>query len=334
MKNSRIIILAALVFFFSVEIVAQENEALRKRANLVFGQLPRTMPGAENDTLDQVRLGERLYFETTLSANRTQSCNSCHNILDAGAGVDSLKTSVGALGKVGTRNAPSTWNAGFQIKQNWDGSVDTLEEQAKSPILNPIEMALDSEKVAIKRLAREGYKKAFKQAFPNSKRPLSFDNIAQALAAFQRTLVTDDRFNHFLAGDDRALNEQEKRGLNRILNNGCSTCHTSPLMGGHFMMKMGLVNPYPNTKDKGMGAITGRPAHDFLFKVPSLRNTAMTAPFFHDGAGEDLEQAVFKTGWHQLGVKLNDEDVADISAFLRALNNVTPYQASSDKLEK
>jgi len=195
-------------------------------------------------------------------------------------------------------------------------------------------MALESEKVATKRLARAGYKKAFKQAFPDSKRPLSFDNIARALAAFQRTLVTDDRFNHYLAGDDKALNEQEKRGLTRILSNGCSVCHTGPLMGGQFVMKMGLVNPYPNTQDKGLGAITGRPAHDFLFKVPGLRNTAMTAPFFHDGAGETLEDAVFETGWHQIGIKLSDKDVADISAFLRALNNITPYQARSHNLEK
>jgi len=198
MKSWRITILAALVYSFSI------------------------------------KLGERLYFETALSANRAQSCNSCHNILDGGAGVDSRKISVGALGNVGIRNAPSTWNAGFQFAQNWDGSAKTLEEQAKSPILNPIEMALKSEKIAIKRLSRKGYKKAFKQAFPNSKSSLSFDNIAQALAAFQRTLVTDDRFNQFLAGDNRALNAQEKRGLSRILNIGCTTCHASPLMGGNL----------------------------------------------------------------------------------------------------
>lgn len=332
MKIPQITILVILFTVFSIEAVSQED--LRKRATIMFGQLSRAMPGAEKDTIDQIRLGERLYFETTLSANRTQSCNSCHNLLDGGAGVDGLKTSIGALGSAGKRNAPSTWNAGFQFAQNWDASADTLAEQAKSPILNPLEMALASKKLATKRLSRAGYKKAFKQAFPSSSPSLSFENITRALAAFQRTLVTDDRFNHFLAGDDEALNEQEKRGLKGILNKGCTVCHSSPLMGGQFVIKMGLVNAYPNTEDKGLGEISGRPSDDFLFKVPSLRNTAQTAPFFHDGAGEDLEQAVFDTGWHQLGIKLDDKEVADMSAFLRALDNVAPYKTRPDVTNK
>lgn len=330
--------LSALIFFtaisvYSVGVFAQgeSSEELRTRANVMFGQLPRVMPGSENDTLEIIQLGEKLYFETALSLNNSQSCNSCHNILDGGAGVDNLKTSPGALGVLGTRNTPSTWNAGFQFAQNWDSSAKTLEEQAIGPIFSPMEMGLTSEKMAVKKLKKAGYKKVFKRAFPDSKKPLSFENITLALAAFQRTLVTDDRFNHFLAGDDSALSEQEKNGLSRVLKNSCSTCHSGKLMGGQFVIKMGLVQPYPNTEDKGLGAITGRAAHDFLFKVPSLRNTATTAPFFHDGAGQSLEEAVFATGWHQLGIKLNEQDVMDISAFLRALDNITPYKPTSNK---
>ena len=269
---------------------------------------------------------------------RDRSCNSCHNILDdgsgsSGAGVDNLKTSIGALGKPGRRNAPSTWNAGFQFAQNWDASASTLSEQARNPILDPLEMAMPSEKKAIKQLKKAGYKIAFKQAFPEESRPLNFTNITKALAAFQRTLITQDRFDLFMAGDNTALNEQEKRGLETIFNTGCTACHTGPLMGGKLIIKMGLVKPYPNTEDKGRSEITGREQDEFLFKAPVLRNIAQTAPFFHDGATADLEQAVFKTGWHQIGIELDSQQVMDISAFLRSLNNTRPFKRKHSRIE-
>lgn len=324
--------ISAVVFmglFFSPLINA--NDELRKKANLLFGQMPMSMPGSQDDTAEQIKLGERLYFETTLSINKTQSCNTCHNLLDGSAGVDNLKTSAGALGTLGERNTPSTWNAGFQFAQNWDASAEGLAAQARDPILSTIEMGLGSEKLAIKRLRKAKYKKSFQKAFPLSKKPLSFDNITQALAAFQRTLITKDRFDDYLSGDDNALNQQEKQGLSLILTKGCITCHSGRLMGGQFMIKMGLVNPYPNTEDKGRGALTGNPKDDYLFKVPPLRNVAKTAPFFHDGKGKSLEKAVLDTGWHQLGIKLDKTEVANISSFLRALNNTQPYIGAAKK---
>ena len=318
---------ASLMVFLGLLLSAQTNAEpeLRKKANILFGQMPTAMPDSQNDTDEQIKLGERLYFETALSINKTQSCNTCHNILDGNAGVDNLKTSAGALGTLGERNTPSTWNAGFQFAQNWDASAKDLASQARDPILSSNEMGLETEKLAIKRLTKAKYKKAFKKAFPNSKKPLSFDNITHALAAFQRTLITKDRFDDFLNGDDSALNQQEQEGLSLVLNKGCITCHSGRLMGGQMVMKMGLVKPYPNTKDKGKGAITGNPRDDYLFKVPPLRNVAQTAPFFHDGEGENLETAVLDTGWHQLGIRLNETEVNNISAFLRALNNTQPY---------
>jgi len=144
------------------------------------------------------------------------------------------------------------------------------------------------------------------------------------LAAFQRTLVTKDRFDEYLGGDDKALTSEEKSGLELVLSQGCICCHSGPLMGGRFIMKMGLVNPYSNTDDKGRSEIMGNEAQDFLFKVPSLRNTAQTAPYFHDG--ENLEKAVFDTGWLQLGIKLSEKEVSEISAFLRALDNTRPFK--------
>ena len=309
-----------------INLHAYAQEELRVRANVIFGQIPEKMRGSENDTREKVRLGERLYFEKALSINRTLSCNSCHNLLYGGAGVDNLKTSVGALGIVGRRNTPSTWNAGFQFAQNWDASASTLAEQARSPILDPSEMALPSEKEAIKRLRKIGYKKQFKLAFPEQANALNFENITLALAAFQRTLVTKDRFDEFLNGDDKALTSEEKSGLELVLSQGCISCHSGPLMGGRFVMEMGLVNPYANTEDKGRSEITGNEAQDFFFKVPSLRNTAQTAPYFHDGEGENLEKAVFDTGWLQLGIKLTEKEVSEISAFLRALDNTRPFK--------
>lgn len=321
---STLVVLIIGIFTSSV-VLANDDQVLRKSALSIIGTIPATMPGSSGDTEAMVVLGEKLYFETNLSANRTQSCNSCHNILNNGHGVDGLSTSTGALGIQGRRNAPSTWNAGFQIAQNWDASAKSLAEQATGPLLDKKEMALSSEKQAVKRLKKAGYKNEFKAVFPNDDKPLNFINITKALAAFQRTLVTQDRFDEFMAGDNSALSALEKEGFLTLRKHGCTSCHSGPLMGGQFVMKLGVVNPYENTQDKGLAEITGRADHNYLFKVPPLRNVANTGPYFHDGAVSDLEQVVFLTGWHQLGIELNDHDVAAITAFLQSLNNKKPY---------
>lgn len=313
-------------------IATTDNTTLRARAKSVIGVIPNAMPGSDKDTPAMIALGEKLYFETALSINNSQSCNSCHNLLKGGHGVDNLKVSLGAMGKPGRRNAPSTWNAGFQFAQNWDANAKSLEEQGKGPLLNSKEMALPSKEEAVKRVKH--HKKAFKKAFPNSKKAISFEHITRALAAFQRTLVTSDRFNDFIEGDDEALSEQEKRGFLLFQQNGCSSCHSGPLMGGQFIMKLGVVIPYPNTEDKGYAEVTGREEHNYLFKVPMLRNVANTEPYFHDGAGQTLDEAVFLTGWHQLGKKLRDEEVREISAFLVSLNNTKTYSKSEHSIHE
>ena len=322
-------IISGLLLLTSLSSKAVSDQEIRNKAKSVIGTIPGSMPGSQHDTPAMIALGQRLYFETALSVNRKQSCNSCHNILDGGHGVDNLPTSPGTLGNKGRRNAPSTWNAGFQFAQNWDASASSLAEQAGSPILDKDEMAMPSEKEAVQRL-KANYQQAFAQAFPDANSPLSFANIGKALAAFQRTLITSDRFDQFILGDDQALSAQQKKGFLQFQQRGCSSCHSGPLMGGQFVMKLGVVVPYPNTEDKGYAEVTGREDHNFLFKVPPLRNVANTAPYFHDGAGKTLEQAVFLTGWHQLGLKLSDDEVANISAFLTSLNNTSPYKADAD----
>ena len=286
-----------------------------------FDPLPLVMQGAEQDTSALINLGRKLYFETALSINHSQSCNSCHNLNNNAAGVDHLKTSIGALGSIGERNAPSTWNAGLHVAQFWDGRAKTLAQQAKFPIFNVKEMAMTSESQVIERLSSKGYLADFKSGFPQQLSPINLGNIAQALAAFQRTLISKDRFDKYLAGDKNAINQSEKAGLRLFIDKGCVACHNGAVLGGQLFMKMGIVHPYPNKVDKGKAQVTGNPADNYFFKVPSLRNILNTAPYFHDGAAATIEQAIKDTGWHQLGIKLSKEEVKRIKVFFNTLNN-------------
>ena len=286
-----------------------------------FDPLPLVMQGAEQDTSALINLGRKLYFETALSINHSQSCNSCHNLNNNAAGVDHLTVSIGALGSSGKRNAPTIWNAGLHVAQFWDGRAKTLSQQAKFPIFNVKEMAMTSESQVIERLSSKGYLADFKSGFPQQLSPINLGNIAQALAAFQRTLISKDRFDKYLAGDKNAINQSEKAGLRLFIDKGCVACHNGAVLGGQLFMKMGIVHPYPNKVDKGKAQVTGNPADNYFFKVPSLRNILNTAPYFHDGAAATIEQAIEDTGWHQLGIKLSKEEVHAIKVFFNTLNN-------------
>ena len=312
-----------LFLWFSVLFSTQVNakDSLFETSVSFFSPLPQSMPGSDKDSPEQITLGNKLYFETSLSVNRTQSCNSCHNISNNAAGVDNLQTSIGALGKVGLRNAPTTWNAGMHVAQFWDGRAKDLEEQASFPIFNPDEMAMPSEIEVVSRLKKINYFPDFKKAYPNEAHPINLQNISNALASFQRTLITRDRFDEYLSGRIDAIDSDEKRGLEVFISKGCVACHNGSLLGGQLFMKMGLVHSYPNKKDRGVAQVTGNPADNYFFKVPSLRNILNTAPYFHDGAAASTDKAILDTGWHQLGIRLNKKDVADIKVFFQTLNN-------------
>lgn len=309
------------IFFASLFTLNSHADPLQQQAAAMFGPLPDKMPGSEQDTLSRINLGKQLYFETALSLNGQQSCNSCHVVNNAGSGVDNEPTSPGALGERGDRNSPTVWNAGFHLAQFWDGRAADLHEQAKGPILNPIEMAIPNEDEAIKRLSANGYKAAFAKAFPAEKEPMNYETMAEAISAFERTLISEDRFNKFMTGDATALNTQEKRGLQAFINNGCTACHSGPTLGGKMYMKMGLINAYENKDDLGRFSVTQNPADKYVFKVPSLRMIGQTAPYFHDGKAATLEEAVEQMAWLQLGRKLNKNDVQDIAAFLHTMDN-------------
>ena len=302
-------------------VLGQSPADLRKKALEVIAPLPDTMPGSENDTPALVSLGKKLYFEKRLSANNSQSCNSCHQVNGGKSGVDLEPTSPGAFGKRGGRNSPTTLNAGFHLAQFWDGRAADLAAQAKGPILNPGEMAMPSEAAVIEKLSGiPSYKKDFAKAFPGQASPLTYDNLAKAIAAFERTLVTHDRFDDFLKGNDKALSTAEQKGLETFISVGCTTCHNGPAIGGNGFRKVGAVNPYKNLADKGRIEVTKEEEDLHVFKVPSLRNVALTAPYFHDGAMKTLSETIREMAWLQLGQKLNDEQVQSIASFLRALN--------------
>jgi cytochrome c peroxidase len=311
----------ALLASFAVagETTKPETAQLREQARSIFGALPEKMPGAEKDTPALVSLGRELYFEKRLSANDSQSCNTCHAVDQNRGGVDNEATSPGAFGKRGGRNSPTVLNAGFQMAQFWDGRAADLAEQAKGPVLNPIEMGMPDSAAVVKKLAAvPSYQAAFKEVFGENE--LNYDNVAKAIAAFERTLVTRDRFDDFQKGIDSALTEAELKGLKTFVTVGCIACHNGPLLGGNSYQKVGLVNPFTGP-DLGRFEVTKADADKHKFKVPTLRNIAITGPYFHDGRGKTLGDTIREMAWLQLGRKLADQEVQSIIAFLETLTD-------------
>jgi cytochrome c peroxidase len=301
---------------------AGEAELLLKRANRFFESLSDTMPGAENDTAELIALGRQLFFDKRLSINDSQACASCHRLDEGFAGVDNLATSPGARGERGTRNSPTVLNAGWQDSQFWDGRAEDLVEQAKQPILNPIEMGMPDEQAVVRKIAAIGdYREAFARAFPAAEPAISYQYIAEAIAAFERTLITPSRFDDFLDGDVNALSEAERRGLHTFLKLDCNSCHDGVLVGGETLEPLGKENPYENQSDQGVFEVTGKIEDRMFFKVAPLRNVALTAPYFHDGKVATLEEAIRKMGKLQLDLELSDRQVSEINDFLRALTD-------------
>lgn len=264
-----------------------------------------------------IALGKKLYLDPKLSVNDTISCNSCHQLNNFG--VDSQPTSPGHEGKRGGRNSPTTFNAALHIAQFWDGRAKDVEEQALGPILNPIEMGMPNEAAVVDKLKKiDEYKAMFAEAFKGEKDPIQYKNIGKAIGAFERTLITPSRFDDFLKGDENALNDAEKRGLQKFVHMGCANCHNGVAIGGNSYKKIGLVEEY-KTSDEGRFAVTGLETDKKVFKVPSLRNITKTAPYFHDGSVKTLDEAIEEMAEHQLGRKVGPGFIEDVKAFLGAL---------------
>ena len=293
---------------------------------VIFKALPPVMDSAANPiTEEKVVLGRMLYYDPRLSKGQDVSCNSCHEL--SKYGVDNQPVSDGDKGQKGTRNSPTVYNAAGHFVQFWDGRAPTVEEQAKGPILNPVEMAMpDQKKVLAVLNSMPEYVAAFQKAFPGEKHPVTFDNLAKAIGAFERKLVTVSRWDKFLGGDQAALSDEEKTGLNKFLDAGCQNCHNGIYVGGSMFQKLGLARPWDNTNDPGRFAVTKQEADRMVFKVPTLRNVEKTAPYFHDGSITTLEDAVRKMADHQLARTLNKEEADSIVTFLKALTGELPTE--------
>jgi cytochrome c peroxidase len=297
-----------------------------------FGKLATTFASPQNPiTPEKVELGRQLYWDARLSKNQDVSCNSCHNL--EAFGVDGKKTSPGHKQQLGDRNSPTVYNAAGHFAQFWDGRAATVEEQAKGPILNAKEMAMPNEAAVLAVLnSIPQYVEAFKKAFPGDKTPVSYDNLAKAIGAFERTLATPSKFDQYLGGDDSALNEAEKRGLSKFMDLNCNSCHVGSQLGGNEYKKLGHVLPWPDSKDLGRFAVTKADADKMMFKTAGLRNVAKTAPYYHDGSIATLEEAVKLMAKHQLGKTITDDEVKDIVAFLGSLTG-EPTPAMTKKPE-
>ena len=301
---------------------AANADELRERANAMFKPIPDKVTEVRGQKVseDQAMLGHKLWFDPRLSSSHVISCNTCHNLSIGGS--DNVPTSIGHGWQKGPRNSPTVLNAVFNAAQFWDGREPDVEAQAKGPVLNPIEMAAPSEEYVVGVLASiPGYVDAFSVAFPDDADSLSYDHMAAAIGAFERNLMTPGRFDAFMSGDLNALDATERRGLQTFFDVGCNSCHTGPALGGALYRKLGFIFPY-ETKDLGREDVTGEEMDRHVFKVPSLRNVAMTGPYFHDGSLVALDEVVRPMGYHQTGIELDDAQVADIVAFLGALTAV------------
>ena len=278
----------------------------------------------------KVALGRRLFHDTQLSRDNTVSCASCHDL--ARAGVDANPVAVGVAKQMGTVNSPTVLNSGFNFSQFWDGRAATLEEQAEGPVHNPIEMASNWPEV-IAKLSRDAqYVRDFQSTWPGERGAITAGHIQSAIAEFERSLITpDSAFDRYLKGDAQALNAEARKGWDLFRNLGCIACHQGVNMGGNMYANLGIMGDYfadrgkqPGKSDMGRFNVTGREEDRHMFKVPTLRNIARTAPYFHDGSITQLEKAVDTMARYQLGVELSQPDRNALVAFLSAQNGRLP----------
>ena len=314
-----------------------------------FERLPKVVPTPKDNptTAEKVKLGRQLYFDARLSKDNTVSCQSCHNANTNG--VDGTPVSVGIGGQKGGRNAPTVLNAAFASVQFWDGRAASLEDQAKGPLTNPIEMGMENHDAVVAKLKTiPEYVSAFEKAFPakarkkpTSAEAITIDNVAKAIAAYERTLITRDApYDKYLAGDKKALNAAAVRGLQLVQTVGCVGCHSGAMFNGPAMPQgVGFYQKFPVipnadyekqygfSKDLGRFEVTKQESDKNMWRVPTWRNVAITAPYFHNGSVAKLADAVRIMAKTQLNKELKDEEVNDIVAFLESLTGVNPEAA-------
>lgn len=316
----------------------QNNDPLQELSTISIGAdidsrsiLP--LPAPPVDTDGSIALGMRLFHDPRLSADQTISCANCHQ-LDRG-GEDGLVVSPGVDGKLGKLNAPTVLNSGLNLSQFWDGRAATLEEQIDGPIHAEVEMA-SNWPLIISRLQQDpSYVETFSQIY---KSPITEGAIKNAIANFERSLITPDSpFDLYLKGDKSALNDTQRLGYQRFQELGCISCHQGINIGGNMYQRIGVIGDYfadrgnVTESDFGRYNVTGHEEDRYRFKVPSLRNVALTAPYFHDGKTATLEEAIRKMAYYQLGEELSEGDITHISAFLHSLTAKIDLNARLNK---
>lgn len=334
MRKSALFIASAAAILSQAAIAeALDTKKLLNDAHASFQPLPSV--SVAKDSLQAVRaeLGRRLFFENRVSMDGNVSCSHCH--LPDKQGSDGLPKAIGVFGKENPRNAPSVFNAAMNFKQHWRGERESLEEQAEKSLLGGASFGNPDQATAMGKLkAVPAYADAFAKAFPDDKDPINSRNWGIAVAAFEWTLLTPSKFDAFLSGDAKALSPQEQAGLRKFIDTGCATCHNGVGLGGNSFQKFGVAEDYwketgGKTPDKGRADVTKNDDDLYVFKVPSLRNVAKTAPYFHDGSVDDLTKAVKIMGKTQLNKTLSDKEAADIVAFLGSLTGPVPANYSA-----
>ncbi|MCD8513987.1 MAG: cytochrome-c peroxidase [Nitrincola sp.] len=304
-------------------------DALRDRAAAMFEAIPQEPPVIRGNELnpEKVELGKMLFFEPRLSSSHLISCNTCHNV--GFGGDDYLPVSIGHGWQQGPRNAPTVFNAVFNAAQFWDGRAADLAEQAMGPVQAGVEMASTPERVVDTLNSMPEYVERFRASFPTQDDPVTFENMAIAIEAFEATLITPNSpFDLWLTGDDNAMTDVQKEGLALFMDRGCAACHAGVNFGGQNYFPFGLVQR-PGADilpegDRGRFEVTQTATDEYVFRASPLRNIELTAPYFHSGAVWDLEEAVAVMGVAQLGAELNDQEVHKIAEFLRALTGEIP----------
>jgi cytochrome c peroxidase len=305
------------------------EDSLMKQAQALFKPIPSIPPAVKDNAIthNKVELGKLLFFDPRLSSSEIISCNTCHNL--GTGGVDAGPTSVGHAWQKGPRRAPTVYNAVFNVAQFWDGRAADLKAQAKGPVQASVEMNATPDHVIKTLSSMPEYVDQFKEAFPNEPAPVTFDNFAKAVEAFEATLITPAApFDQFLEGDENALTAQQKTGLKLFIDKGCAACHNGINIGGNDYYPFGVVEKPgadvlpPN--DKGRFNVSKTASDEYVFRAAPLRNVALRAPYFHSGEVWSLKAAVGVMGESQLGAKLTNEEENDIVAFLQSLTGQIP----------
>ena len=321
-------LLLATVALTGLSAAGSQADPLRDSALEIFKPLPSTIPAVKDNpvTPEKIDLGKALFFDPRISASGVFSCYSCHNLTTGGD--DNMETSVGHGWQKGPRNSPTVLNAVLNEAQFWDGRAEDLKAQAKGPVQAGVEMANTPAQVEATLNSMPAYGAMFAAAFPGEDSPTNFDNMAKAIEAFEATLITPAPFDAWLNGDDAAMSDEAKAGLQLFVDKGCSSCHSGVNVGGHGYYPFGLIEK-PGSEilppgDKGRFAVTETADDEYVFRAAPLRNIALTAPYFHSGKVWDLGVAVEIMAESQLGEALKPEETAQIVAFLDSLTGTIP----------